>query len=123
MSIFSFNSPNGLTPQQQSAFSAYHQSLITGRSGPSQNSFQSAQQSTQQSQHNKLNKSPNLPQFNQPILSPQSNQQNFMRNPSNLQPLQLPPPSQSPLNFSTMTNHYLQQLAQEATQKIFKQQQ
>jgi hypothetical protein len=106
-----------LTPQQQSAFSAYHQSLITGRPGSLSNSFQT------NPQHNKLNKSPNCSPFNTPLISPQSNTPNFIRNSSSLQPPQLPPPSQSPLNFNTMTNHYLQQLAQEATQKIFKQQQ
>lgn len=105
---------SGLTPQQQSAFSAYHQSLITGRPGPLNPQFQPPPTS-----HSKPNKSPNPQSF-----QPQSRLENFPRgNAGNLQPPTLPPPSQSPLNFNTMTNHYLNQLAKEATQKIFQQQQ
>ena len=119
-----------MTPQQQSAFSAYHQSLINSRQGPL-NAFQPLQapQSGPQQQsttHNKLNKSPNVQQsFNQPLLSPQQQQQQQLQrgsNNSNLQPHTLPPPPHSPLNFNSMTNHYLKQLAQEATQKILQQQ-
>lgn len=130
--------PSGLTPQQQSAFSAYHQSLIIGQGRPGAlNSFQPSpqqqqQQSASQVQHNKLNKSPNLQSFNpnnQPqMISPQhqSNTPNFLArggSNNNIQsPSQLPPPSHSPLNFNSMTNHYLKQLAQEATHKLFQQQ-
>jgi len=114
--LISFIPSTGLTPQQQSAFSAYHQSLITGRPGPLTPQFQSnqPQQQQQQQQHNKLNKSPNLP----PFQSSQSSPQGFLqRGPGNLQP-----PPQSPLNFNTMTSHYLNQLAKEATNKLLQQQ-
>lgn len=112
----SFNPPTNLTPQQQSAFSAYHQSLINSRGGPL-NTFQ-----PQPPQHssNKHNKSPNVQAF-QPLVSPQASP-NFIRGTGNLQPPSLPPPAHSPLNFNSMTNHYLKQLAQEATHKIFQQQ-
>jgi len=119
--LISFIQSGGLTPQQQSAFSAYHHSLITGRPGPLNPSFQShqtSQQQQQQQQHNKSNKSPNLQTFQS-----QPNPQSFLqRGTGNLQPPSLPPPSHSPLNFNTMTSHYLNQLAKEATNKIFQQQ-
>lgn len=124
-----FNPTSGMTPQQQSAFSAYHHSLINSRPGPL-NTFQppqGPQSGSQQSPHSKLNKSPNVQSpFNQGLLSPgqQSSSQNpYMRGSgNNLQPPSFPPPSHSPLNFNSMTNHYLKQLAQETTQKMFQQQ-